>query len=245
VDVPREAWSQQGNLAIYWFEHGWIWMIPLQEGLTSVGAVCMPDYLKRRKGPLSDFFVETLRLCPTAWRVLSAASRATSVRAAGNYSYKADRAYGNGYLLLGDAYAFVDPVFSSGVYLAMSGAELAAAAIDECLDHPERAAVRFRQFQRQVDRGIKRFSWFIYRFNTPAMRGLFMRPRNILGVRKAVISLLAGDVYRGGGLTWRLAIFKLLYFASLFIHYRGSRRWENRRRRMRLISMPQDDIIEE
>src|SRR3546814_12780978 len=72
-------------------------------------------------------------------------------------------------ILLGDAYVFVDPVFSSGVFIAMSSAELAAVAVDEALKQPERADRLFRAYQREVDRGIRRFSWLIYRFKAPAM----------------------------------------------------------------------------
>jgi flavin-dependent dehydrogenase len=242
--VPAAAWGTPGNIAIYWFEHGWIWLIPLNDGLTSVGAVCMPDYLKTREGPLDEFFFQTLRLCPKVWDHLKDAELATPVRAAGNYSYSATEAFGDRYLLLGDAYAFIDPVFSSGVFLAMSSAELATDAIDKCLDRPKRATKCLRAYQRRIDRGIARYSWFIYRFNTPAMRTLFMGPRNVLGVRTAVVSLLAGDIYRTGGLSWRLGIFRLLFAAATLIALKRSRKWENRRRRFRSITMADDEIAE-
>jgi flavin-dependent dehydrogenase len=242
--VPSEAWETPGNIAIYWFEHGWIWLIPLNDGLTSVGAVCMPDYLKSREGPLDEFFFQTLRLCPKVWDHLKDAEAATPIRAAGNYSYSATSAYGERYLLLGDAYAFIDPVFSSGVFLAMSSAELAADAIDKSLDRPRRATRFLRTYQRRIDHGITRYSWFIYRFNTPAMRTLFMEPRNVLGVRAAVVSLLAGDIYRRGGLSWRLGFFRLLFGASTLVALKRSRKWEDRRRRFRSITMADDEVAE-
>ena len=62
--VPADAWATQGNIAIYFFDHGWIWMIPLPGGLTSIGAVCMPDYMKTRSGSLDDFFPGNLAACP-------------------------------------------------------------------------------------------------------------------------------------------------------------------------------------
>lgn len=242
--VPAAAWETPGNIAIYWFEHGWIWLIPLGGGLTSVGAVCMPDYLKSREGPLDEFFFQTLRLCPKLWEHLKEATVATPIRAAGNYSYSASAAFGERYLLLGDAYAFIDPVFSSGVFLAMSSAELAADAIDKSLHRPAREAHYLRRYQRRIDRGIARFSWFIYRFNTPAMRSLFMGPRNVLGVRTAVVSLLAGDIYRSGGLGWRLGLFRLLFGAATLAVFKRSQRWENRRRRFRTITVADDEVAE-
>lgn len=240
--VAPEAWSKQGNIAIYMFEHGWIWMIPLQGGLTSVGAVCMPDYLKTRKGSLDAFFLDTLALCPKASAALREAKATTPVRGAGNYSYRAERAYGDGFLLVGDAYVFIDPIFSSGVFLAMSGAESAAAAIDQALADPRKAERLFRGYQRWIDRGVDRLSWFIYRFNTPAMRNLFMAPRNVLGVRNAVVSLLAGDICRSGGFSWRLSVFKAIYFGSLLLDFRSNRLWRGRWRGFRSVSMPEDEV---
>ncbi len=242
--VAPEAWSKQGNIAIYMFDHGWIWMIPLPSGLTSVGVVCMPDYLKTRKGSLDDFFFETLALCPKAWVSLQDAKATTPVRGAGNYSYRAERAYGEGFLLVGDAYVFIDPIFSSGVFLAMSGAESAAVAIDQALTDPKKAQRLFRDYQRWIDRGVDRLSWFIYRFNSPAMRNLFMAPRNVLGVRNAVVSLLAGDICRSGGFSWKLSVFKAIYFVSLVIDFRSNRHWRGRWRGFRSVSMPEDEVAE-
>ncbi len=240
--VPAAAWDIPGTIGLYWFEHGWFWMIPLTDGKTSIGAVCMPDYLKSRRGSLEDFFFDTIRLCPKLWENVQPAHLATPVRSAGNYSYKADRAFGPGYLLLGDAYAFVDPVFSSGVYLAMSGAEYAAAAVDEALAKPAQAERLFAALQRRTDRGIARFSWFIYRFNTPALRTLFMGPRNVLGMRQAVISMLAGDVYRNRGLGWRLTLFRVMYGILWLFEFRRSLRLDERRGSLPAIAVPEDEV---
>ena len=240
-DVPADAWTESGNILIFWFEHGWIWFIPLKSGLTSVGAVCMPDYLKTRRGPIDEFFLDTLRLCPKAWSAVRSARMATPARGAGNYSYKAERPFGDRYLLLGDAYAFVDPVFSSGVFFAMSSAEMAAASIDECLERPERTMKLLHRYQRRVDSTIDTFSWFIYRFNTPTLRNLFMAPREFLKLRNAVISVVTGDV-DAPGLAWRLAVFKLIYNVFRLAEHRRARLWERRKQSMLSISMPEDEV---
>ena len=166
------------------------------------------------------------------------------MRGAGNYSYKADRAYGDGFLLLGDAYAFIDPVFSSGVYLAMSGAEVAATAVHRALDEPGRANSLFEAYRRNLDRRLDRLTWIIHRFNMPAMRDLFMLPRDTLGIRSAVISLLAGNITGGYSVTWRLAVFKALYLARRVMEFRRNRLWAVRRHRVRSISMPEDEVTE-
>ena len=242
-DVPAEAWTTPGNIGLYLFDHGWMWMIPLADGTTSVGAVCMPDHLKSRRGPLDEFFFQTLKMCPKMWTFLENATLVSPVRGAGNYSYTTTgRAFGDGYLLLGDAYAFVDPVFSSGVFLAMSGAEMAAVAVDDALRRPERAERLFRAYQRQVDKGIRRFSWMIYRFNAPAMRKLVMRPHNVFGFRRAIISLVTGDVYGRNAGGWRIALFRALYHALSFLDYSRSRGWDSRRRGFLSISVAEDEV---
>jgi flavin-dependent dehydrogenase len=201
-----------GNISIYWFDHGWIWFIPLQRGITSVGAVCWPYWLKSRQGSLDDFFDQTLALCPALAARLAAARRIAPVTATGNYSYQATRLAGSNYLLVGDAFAFVDPVFSSGVYLAMAGAFAAADAVDAALRDPAAAASAVRRYERRTRRAIRVFSWFIYRITTPAMRDLMMNPRNVFGVVDGLVSFLAGDIFRANGVRTRIAAFKLIYY---------------------------------
>jgi flavin-dependent dehydrogenase len=201
-----------GNIAIYWFEHGWFWLIPLARGIASVGAVCWPYYLKSRRGSLDEFLDETTALCPALAERLRDAHRITPVIATGNYSYQSERSYGPNCLMIGDSFAFVDPVFSSGVYLAMEGAFAGADAVDTCLRNPAAVPHAVRAYERHVRSGLRLFSWFIYRVTTPVMRELLMRPRNVLGVVRGVVSLLAGDIYGTRGVRWRIRFFQLIYY---------------------------------
>ena len=211
-DAQRFPGEDEGNISIYWFDHGWIWFIPLQRGITSVGAVCWPYYLKQRKGSLEQFLDETIALCPAIAERLARARRIAPVTATGNYSYQATRCTGANHLMVGDAYAFVDPVFSSGVYLAMSSAFAGAEAVDAALRDPAQAPRALARYERHVRRGIRTFSWFIYRITTPVMRDLLMGPRNVLGVVDGLISFLAGDIYRANGVHARIRVFKLVYY---------------------------------
>jgi flavin-dependent dehydrogenase len=136
------------------------------------------------------------------------------VHATGNYSYSADRMAGRSYILVGDAYAFIDPVFSTGVYLAMNSGFLAADAIETCLDRPEKAAEALKQFEDQMKASLARFSWFIYRITSPAIRNLFMAPRNYFRIEEAVLSLLAGDIAAQSPIRSRLALFKALFYVK-------------------------------
>jgi flavin-dependent dehydrogenase len=220
--TPRPG-EDAGNISIYRFDHGWMWMIPLPEGVMSVGAVCRPEYLKQRKGRTVEFLVETLRQNPAAWARLETASLiGNEVRVTGNYSYDSARMGGPGWVLVGDAFAFLDPVFSSGVYLAMSGAEQAAKVVDEALRSPKREAALLRKLEKRQRAGMARFSFFIYRFNGPIMAQMFREPRNTWQLEQGVISMLAGDLFDTPKVLWRLQLFKLVY---ALCGLRDWRRW--------------------
>jgi len=130
--------SAEGHITIFWFDHGWFWFIPLRDGATSVGATVWPYYLKGRNKPLKEFFLDTIAMCPALTERLKDAELVSEVEATGNFSYVTDHTYGENYLLLGDAFAFIDPVFSSGVMLAMQGGVGGAEAIDTILREPAR-----------------------------------------------------------------------------------------------------------
>lgn len=207
----RQAGRDEGNICIYWFDHGWFWMIPLKGGAMSVGAVCKPEYLKNRTVPVEQFLYDTIALCPGVAERLSGATLASEVTATGNYSYQSRRMTGGNFLMAGDAYAFIDPVFSSGVHLAFNSAFLAADAVDGILRAPATAPRRLRAFETQVHKGLGTFSWFIYRITSPAIRDLFMNPENLFRVREAVTSVLAGDLFRDTPLRWPLSVFRAIY----------------------------------
>ena len=221
----------EGNITIFWFEHGWFWFIPLADGTTSIGAVCWPHYLKTRRKPLNEFFRDTIAMCPElAARLAGAALVDDRVYATGNYSYTSARSSGERYLMIGDAYAFVDPVFSSGVYLAMQSAFDGAPVVEAVLDGKREAAALRRRFDAAVRHGPREFSWFIFRVTNPTMRDFFMSPQNPFRVKEAMISLLAGDIYGRTPIWPSIRIMKALYYLiSIGNLKRTVRAWRRRR----------------
>jgi len=209
--VELRPGDEAGNISIYRFDHGWCWLIPLRDGVMSVGCVCWPEYLKQRRGRNDAFLIDTLQQMPAAWARMTDAEMISDVRVTGNYSYTCSRMAGPGWVMVGDAFAFVDPVFSSGVYLAMHSGKQAAALVDEVLRAPAREASLQTAFTRRIRRGVRVFSWFIYRFNSPVMRNLFASPRNTWRVEDGVISMLAGDVFDSAPVMRRLHLFKMIY----------------------------------
>ncbi len=228
----------EGHITIFWFEHGWFWFIPLRDGTTSVGATVWPYFLKGRDKPLKAFFLDTIAMCPALSERLEGAELVSEVEATGNFSYVTDHTHGDNYVLLGDAFAFIDPVFSSGVMLAMQGAIGAAEAIDTLLREPARRREALTRFDRMARHGPREFSWFIYRITSPTMRDLFMGPRNIFRVREALLSVLAGDIYGTTPIWNSLRAFKLIYYFAALRHLpRTVSAWRRRRANIR----PVDD----
>jgi 2-polyprenyl-6-methoxyphenol hydroxylase-like FAD-dependent oxidoreductase len=207
-------------------------MIPLRDGTMSVGAVCDPNYLKTRKVSPAEFLAQTIEMAPEEMRSRLVNAKAVpefEVRATGNFSYQCSKMYGDGWMMVGDAFAFIDPIFSSGVLMAMTNACEAAEITGAILDGKPGTARMLRKYQKRVVKGIKTFSWFIERFNSPGLRHLFMNPGNPLRIEEAVTSVLAGDVYGNPRVDWRLQAFKLLYYMYSIAEWRDTLRDVRRR----------------
>ncbi len=225
----------EGNISICWFEHGWFWFIPLADGTTSVGAVAWPYYLKSRDKPLKEFFLDTIAMCPVLVERLKDAELVDdAVHATGNYAYTATHCSGERYLMLGDAFAFIDPMFSSGVYLAMQSAFDGAEVVAATLDRPREAAAARRRYEKKMRLGPREYSWFIYRVTNPTIREMFMYPRNILRGKQALMSLLAGDLYGRVPIKPSLMVLKAVYYLLSIGNWRRTYAgWRRRRHNIR------------
>ena len=213
TNAVRDCGREEGNIIIFWFDHGWFWFIPLKDGVTSVGAVVWPYYMKARDKPLREYFLDTIALCPALKERLANAELVADPEATGNYSYECRLCQGENFTLLGDAYAFVDPVFSSGVMLAMNSGFAATDVIDARLKGNARAESKARsRFEHVMRVGPREFSWFIYRVTNPTMRELFMEPSEKLNMKKAVLSVLAGDIFGNSRIKPGLYCFRLAYY---------------------------------
>ncbi len=229
--VEPRAGNDAGNISIYSHDHGWAWMIPLRDGVFSVGIVADPWLLKGRREPPADFLLKILNGVPGAKERMAGAEIIGNLHATGNYSYLCRRLTGPRWIMAGDAGAFVDPIFSTGVFLAMRSAERTAEIVDRVLDEPGLERRLQRAYEREVWAGLRALSWFIERFNAPATRQLFANPRNSFGMEQAMISMLAGDVFGTPMIGRRLAAFKALYYLMSLRHLPATIAYERSRRR--------------
>jgi flavin-dependent dehydrogenase len=236
----RREGADEGNITIFWFAHGWFWFIPLTNGTTSIGMVTWPYHMKTRgQRSLQQFMMDNIATCEPLVERLKDARQVSPAEATGNFSYVSQSNHGPSYLMLGDAYAFIDPVFSSGVWLAMHSAVVGADTVDTCLREPRRAGAALKRFDRVMRHGPREFSWFIYRVTNPIMRDFLMGPRNILRVKEAILSVLAGDVF-GKTPIWRsILVFKAMYYtANILQPKRAFMAWQQRRFNIRKVDDP-------
>ncbi len=220
ANARRLEGRDEGHITIVWFDHGWFWFIPLSDGTTSVGAVCPAEVFKNRGADMESFFRTLIASSPEMADRLSGATLQGGVTATGNYSYYAKRLTGNRFLLAGDAAAFLDPVFSTGVYLAMLSGFWAAEAAQGCIAKPAKTRKFLHQYEARTRGAAASFTWFIYRIRQPAMRNLFMSPRNMFRVEEAVLALLAGGIFDGWRVQARLYIFRMIYYITKLSHLR-------------------------
>lgn len=178
--------------------NGWFWYIPLENDITSVGIVADPEYLLKDRGQnLAKIFAEEIERCEACRRRVADGTRVDRIYSILDYSYRSKRNAGNGFIIIGDAYGFLDPIYSSGVLLALKMAEMATDAIHDAFKHDDFSAERLGQFQAKLDLGIESMRKLVYAFyNEGFSFAEFLRkyPEQ----RVNIINLLIGDVFRDG-----------------------------------------------
>jgi flavin-dependent dehydrogenase len=214
--------KEEGHVRIYIFPEGWFWYIPIAHDETSVGCVLHQKVVKARTGSLEDLFAEMIQRCHRVRDQVRGAEQVTKLHTVSNIAYSVEPAVGDRFVCVGDAMAFVDPIFSPGVFLAMQGGELAAKAIVDAFRRNWFSARRFRRYERELRRGARPFEQFIEAFYDRAFLEVFLHPRNILNMIDAVTGVLAGGSF---GLLTRDLKFSLW----AFFHVVRVIRWKHRR----------------
>jgi hypothetical protein len=121
-------------------------------------------------------------------------------------------------------------MFSTGVYVAMSSAFFGADAVSAYLHEPQKAARAFKTLNAQIRRALAAYSWYIYRINAPSIRTMLLTSRNPFRLQEALLSLMAGDIFRPSPVHARLIVFKAIYFLSSIGNFKASfRAWRKRR----------------
>jgi 2-polyprenyl-6-methoxyphenol hydroxylase-like FAD-dependent oxidoreductase len=213
---------EEGNIRIFSFEPGWFWYIPFANGTTSVGCVLHARTVRGREGDLEQLYESLIARCHGLRDALDGAPRITAVHSAANFSYRTDPAIGDRFVCVGDAIAFVDPIFSSGVYIATQSAELSSAEILKAFRENRFEARRFRGYERRIRKGMQPFQRFIRHFYDPSFVEMFLKPREFAGMVDGVTGVLAGGAFLR--LTLKMRVSLEVFFTIVRIN-----RWVRRR----------------
>ena len=176
-------------------DKGWFWYIPLVDDTVGVGVVAEHDYLYRETRDPEAIFRREAEDCRWIREHLAPGTHQGPMRVTGEFSYRATQAAGDGFCLVGDAFSFLDPVFSSGVYLALKSGELAADTIHAALETGEVTATTFEQYERDVRHGLDSFRRLVLAFYDPAFNfGEFIGKHPDL--QPQLVDALVGNVFK-------------------------------------------------
>ena len=209
--IPRAEGRRAGDIRMFTRpDMGWLWLIPLSDTVTSVGAV-IPKAVHQReaKATAEESLAHYLAATPPAASLLERARRLSAARVDVDYSYLATRMAGDRSVAVGDAAAFLDPIFSTGVLLAMQAGLDAAEAIDAGLQTGDLSERAFARYERIVREALSPFPSVRDRLLRPAaFRDLWFTPNKRFGIYGAIVSVLAGN--------WRPSVLTRVKVALFF-----------------------------
>ncbi len=189
----------------------WFWVIPLENDRTSIGVVLEAADFKSSGLSAEEFFERAIAEQPLVRNRIGAGRRVSQVYTAADFSYRSERLTGDRWLLAGDAAGFIDPVFSSGVFLAILAGEQAADVLDEVLDHPKRARRLFRHYERLVNRAMDVYLRFVESwYGGKEFIEVFLTPTELFQIPPAVNAVLGGNIGNRFAIRWRMELFYLI-----------------------------------
>lgn len=193
ANVPRPEAETPGDIRMVAYDKGWWWFIPFSDGTWSVGVVA--SEMPAGKS-LEERMEKLIASVPTVAQRMKEAQRIAPVVAEADYSYAVKEITGDGYVAVGDAAGFLDPIFSSGVFMAMSTAQRVADDLSKILKkkRPVRSA-DLKNYERFARRGFGRFRQYVLGFYYPGFRDLFYEKPPVNALYSAVTSVLAGGVF--------------------------------------------------
>ena len=175
----------------------WFWYIPLPDDHVSVGCTGGMDYMFGARESADEIFARELARCPGMQRRLANAKLTHGFLTTKDFSYRATHAAGPGWVLIGDAFGFIDPVYSTGVFLALKSGEFAADAIHSAFERDDFSVEHLGSWQEQYVGGLELFRKLVYAFYTPDFSfGKFLRqhPQYVSNL----VDMLIGDVFKPG-----------------------------------------------
>jgi flavin-dependent dehydrogenase len=198
----------------------WFWMIPLTATRMSIGVVMDTATFRAMKLSPEEALDSCIDEQPMMLERMKNAERVSPVYSAGDYSYRNAKLFGDRWLLAGDAAGFIDPVFSSGVFLAIMSAEKAADALDEILRDEALKPRLFRNYSRRVNRVMDMYLTFVNSwYRGKEFVEVFLNPTEMLQIAAAVNAVLAGNEGASFSVKWRMWLFYFFVRAQRFLAF--------------------------
>jgi len=208
--VVREAGESGSDIIIVRLPDKWFWIIPVSPEKTSVGLVLDQEEFAREPGTPQEILARWVESSPPMHERMRRAQQVNELRTTSDFSYHNRRLVGDRLLRVGDAAGFLDPIFSTGVFLAMWSGKLAAEAVREASANGQPGGRRFAAYEKRVRKGLMFYWRMVENFYTTPFMELFLRPSDHQDLFSAVIGALAGEVEGNWAIRWRLEYFFLL-----------------------------------
>lgn len=206
-NVTLSEGDHAGDTVIVRDRERWFWLIPIGENKISVGVVVDKTELTESNLEPSELFHESIKTSSVMRDRMQSAVATMPLKTSGNFSYSNDSLVNGRILRVGDAAGFIDPIFSSGVYLAMRSGRKAAEAITRVIQHSENHTQPFLQYEKNFRRSFDFYLKMVEQFYTMPFMEIFMEPRDFLRIPDAVNAVLAGELADSFSLKWRMWLF--------------------------------------
>ena len=244
ANVGLDPGEKAGDTIIIRLHKKWFWIIPLNQEKTSVGCVMDQEEFAAAQASPEEFFNSVWQSHPAIQERMDKARLLGPMHTTSDFSYKNRRFVGQRLLRVGDAAGFLDPIFSSGVYLACYSGKYAAEAVLQSLKSGNDGASRLKAYEKRINQAMDVFWDMVHGYYTTPFMEMFMNPRNKFNLPSAITALLAGELEGGWKLRWRMKIFFWLVKIQARwplvpkINFDATVAPENREERIELLSPP-------
>ncbi|HKR63586.1 MAG TPA: NAD(P)/FAD-dependent oxidoreductase [Thermoanaerobaculia bacterium] len=204
-NVPRAEGRDGGSTVIVILRDAWFWLIPVTADVMSVGLVVDRDHYRACGLEPQALLEKTIADAPWVAERMKNAERVTQIYARKDFSFRMRNLAGPNYALIGDAAGFLDPIFSTGVFMAMKSADMVVPAVVERLNNGSTRMLH--RYQKDMSRGLDQYFRFIEQFYRREFLELFLQPSERWGLLNAIVGVLAGDIFARRDNRLKLAVF--------------------------------------
>jgi flavin-dependent dehydrogenase len=216
-NVARDEGKEGTFIRVIRAHDRWFWMIPLTPTRMSIGFVMdIADFKAQKKGP-EEALEDSLRAQPSIWNRMANARRDSEVYSASDYSYRNTTLIGERWLLAGDAAGFIDPVFSTGVFLGIRSGEDAANTLNAVLKNPSSREAAFKKYERDINRVMDLYLRFVNNWYKPHFGEIITHPVDRFQLPATVNTVLAGNLSNSFSLWWRMELFYFVVFLQKYL----------------------------